>query len=147
MKKKLLLSAILLLWLLCVCGCIKSLDDEGRTVYSADPCAVKKIEQGAEAGLGILAILSTFWPALIPVVAAGGSVYGTYKRMKPKLTESQTEANLYHTTAHTVVAVIEDIKTKEPALWAKLKPFMEDSQMGKNVTNAILALRGKPPIE
>ena len=143
MKKK-LLSAILLL---CVFGCVKSLDDEGRTVYSADPCTVKKIEQGAEAGLSILTILGTFWPALIPVATAGAGVYGTWKRVKPKLTKSRTEANLYHTTAHTIVAVIDDIKIKNPNLWKKIKPYLEDSQMGKNVTNAILALRGKPPVD
>ncbi len=143
MKKLLLISVILLF----ASGCIKSIRPDGEAVYSADPCTVKKIEQGTEAGLSILAILSTFWPALIPVATAGAGIYGTWKRVKPKLTKSRTEANLYHTTAHTVVAVIDDIKIKNPDLWKKIKPYLEDSQMGKNVTNAILALRRKPSIE
>ncbi len=144
--KKILLSMILLLSV-CVSGCTKSIGPDGETVYNADPCTVAQFEKGTEAGINILTILSTFWPALIPVATAGAGIYGTWKRVKPKLTKSRTEANLYHTTAHTVVAVIDDIKIKNPDLWAKIKPFMVDSQMGKNVTNAILALRGKPPVE
>lgn len=133
--------------LLMVSGCIAETNEQGETTYKADPCTVKKVEQSVEAGISLLGILSVFLPVLIPVATGAAGIYGTYKKVKPKLDVARTEANLYHTSTHTLVAVIEEIKLKQPELWKKLKPFLEDSKMGKNIENVILALRGKPPKE
>ena len=143
--KKLFLSTILLL---CICGCVRSLDDQGRTTYHIDPNEAMKYEKPVEAAATVLEALAPFVPYAGTGAVALLTALGIWKaKIKPQYTKAKTEANLYHTTARTVVAVIEDIKLKDSELWKKLKPFLEDSQMGKNVTNAILALRGKPPVE
>ena len=142
--KKWLISIVFVLCMSCLSGCDKEIDDQGNVTYRADPCTVAKVEQGTEAGISLLGILSVFWPALIPVATAAAGVYGTYKKVKPKLDIARTEANLYHTSTHTLVAVIEELKRKQPELWAKLKPYLEDSKMSKNIENVILALRNLP---
>ena len=145
--KKLMIVCVLALWVGgMVGGCISGTDPEtGKKTYSADPCTVAKLEQGTEGAIGILGILSAFWPALIPVATGAAGAYGVYKRTKPKLDEAKTTAELYHTSTHTLVAVIEDIKKNEPETWAKLKPYLKDSKMGANIENVIRALRGLPP--
>lgn len=140
MKKIVFVSLILFF----VVGCTKEVTPDGKTTYRADPCSLAKIEQGVEGGLGILNILSVFWPALLPVAAAGAGVYGTYRKVKPKLLESQTKANLYHTSTHALVTAIEDFKKNNPEAWSKLK---EEIKMGPQVESVIRALRGLPPIE
>ena len=140
--KKWLITLILLISL---SGCIKSLNQEGEVVYSADPCTVVKFERQAEGAIGVLGLLGMFWPALIPIATAAGGVYGTYKRIKPALEEKRTEAELYHASTKTLVDVIEDIKKNQPELWLKLKPVLVDSQMAKNVEQVIWALKQEKP--
>ena len=140
MKKWLIITVLLL----GACGCVKSVNSEGKTIYRADPCSLARIEKGTEGVISVLTILGAFWPALLPVAAAGVGVYGTYKKIKPKLLESQTEANLYHTTTHALVTAIEDLKINNPEAWSKLK---EEIRVGPQVESVIRALRGKPPIE
>lgn len=138
---------LIVVMLLCVSGCIAETNEQDETTYRADPCSVAKFERSAEGAISLMGILSVFWPALIPVATGAAGIYGTYKKVKPKLDVARTEANLYHTSTHTLVAVIEEVKLKQPELWVKLKPFLEDSQMGRNIENVILALRNLPPKE
>jgi len=142
--KKWLISIV---FMLCVVGCVKKVNEQGEITYRADPCAVKAAEQGVETGISIISLLGALWPALLPAAGIAAGAYGTYKKVKPNLDIARTEANLYHTSTHTLVAVIEEIKLKQPDLWKKLKPYLEDSKMSKNIENVILALRGLPPNE
>ena len=141
--KKIVLSIVLLL---CMAGCIAEVNEQGEETYRADPCTVAKVERGTEAGISLLGILSVFWPALIPVATGAAGIYGTYKKVKPKLDEAKTEANLYHTSTHTLVQVIEAIKKDQPDLWVRIEPFLE-SRVGVNTENVIRALRNLPPKE
>ena len=147
MKKRIVISCSMLMFLLSAHGCVRSTDEQGRTTYSLDPCSVDKAEKQTEAAIGLMSLLGTIWPALLPVAGVAAGVYGTYKRVKPKLDTARTEANLYHTSTHTLVAIVEDIKIKQPDLWAKLKPILNDAKMSTNIQNVILALRGLPPKE
>ena len=144
MKK--LIVCVVMLAVLCVAGCITSVDSEGKKTYRIDPNESAKYEGGAEGVAALLQALSPF----VPYVGTGSlailTALGIYRgKIKPKLETAQTEADLYHTSTHTLVAVIEEIKVKQPELWEKLKPFLNDTQMGQNTENVIRALRSLPP--
>jgi len=139
---------ITLVFVLCVLGCTKEINDQGKETWKLNPIFSEKIEAPIEAGGNLLTALAPLLPYAGTAGVALLTALGIYRKtVKPQFEEAKTEANLYHTSTHTLVAIIEDIKIKQPDLWAKLKPFLEDAKMSKNIQNVILALRGLPPSE
>ena len=143
--KKWILSLVLLV---CISGCVKSQDDQGRITYRIDPNTAMKYEKPIEGAITILEVLTPFVPYAGTAAVALLTALGIWKgKIKPKLTEARTEANLAHTATHTVVSIIEDIKIKQPELWEKMKPEFIDSQMSKNIENVVRAIRRLPAKE
>ena len=139
--KKILLSVILLFF---VCGCTKEINEQGQATWKLDPVRSEKVEKQVESAAGLLTALTPFLPHAGVAATALLTALGVYRtKVKPNFDKARTEANLYHTTTHTLVQVIETIKKDEPELWAKIEPFM-DSKIGKNTENVIRAMRGLP---
>jgi len=137
MKTRLLIVA---LCLICMSGCIKTATDDGET-YSLDEKAAAKIEAPAEAAVSIMAILSAFYPVLIPVTTAGGAAIATWLKIKPQLTTARTEAELYYDTTAAIVEAIEAWKENDPDDWAALEERLKKA-IGPNALNVIRGLRG-----
>lgn len=145
MVKKLCMLLLVLIFVCCVSGCISKINPEtGQKTVSADSNSVVKIEVATEGAITILGILSAFFPVLIPVTAAAMAVYGTWRKVKPKLTKAQTDAELYHATTSAVVMAIENYKTANPTEWLKLEEKLL-GVVGPNANNVIRAIRNLPP--
>ncbi len=143
-----LMSLIAITTMLAMSGCTAVEDEKtGKTTWKLNPLISKQVEDAAEGTAGILKILGPYIPYAGTGSVAIMTALGIYlKKIKPNYTKAKTEANLYHTTTHTLVQVVEHIKKNEPEIWAKLKPLL-DSEMGRNTENAIRGLRGLPAKE
>lgn len=147
MKKKMLIYGVLGLIVLGCIGCITATDPvTGEQMMGVDPNIATAIESGAQATIGILAILGTLWPVLIPIGTGIGGALVTWRKVKPKLTEAQSEATMYHSATESVVTALEDFKEKYPEGWDKLKAEFTHT-IGSNTENIIRAIRGLPPKE
>lgn len=130
--------------LLCVLGCTKEIGEDGRTTWKLDPIRSEQVEKGVESAAKLLQALTPFLPHAGVAGTALLAALGIYrKKVKPNFDKAKTEANLYHTSTHTLVEVIEAIKKDEPELWEKIEPFLE-GRIGKNTENVIRAMRGLP---
>lgn len=128
-------------------GCMKSQDESGQTTYKLDPNAVAGAETGAEATISILAILSAFIPALVPVVSVAGGVVATWLKMKPKLQGEKTRADIAYSVAESAVDAIEEFKKDNPAKWVELKEKYFTGVIGLEAENVIRAIRDLPKKE
>ena len=137
--KKWILSIILLV---CITGCTKEIDDQGKATWKLDPVRTKQVEDAIEGGASLLS--AVYPPALAAVVTLLGLLGYWRKKIKPNYEKAQTEANLYHTTTHTIVAAIEELKKTDNAAWKKLE---KELAMSVNLENVIRAIRGLPKIE
>lgn len=147
MFRKWILFMIVSAVLLFVSGCLMRIDPiTGERTYQIDPNAIPAYEETAEAAIGILAILSTIWPVLLPAVGIAAGVYGTWKKVKPQLATAQSEAAMYHTATKSVVTAIENFKINNPKEWLILEERLKKA-IGPNAENVIRALRGLPPKE
>ncbi len=140
MKKGIVVT---MLMVFCCIGCITTTDEEtGEKRYDLDPNIAGQIEQGAETGITITQALSVFWPALIPVVTAAGGIFATYKKIKPKLQKATNERDTYYKGGEVLATVLEDIKTNQPDIWAKVAPKLEDLiKSSLNIENAVRGFR------
>lgn len=152
--RKLVLWGLLLLLAVSLAGCIKGTDPEtGKPTWKVDPNAVAKVEKQVDAAAVILQILSALWPVLIPVATGVGGALAVWHNVKPKLTDAQTEAKLYHTLGQATILGIDKFKELHPKEWSDLMGNLEiikdkiispDDRL--KIDNLILALRGKPPV-
>lgn len=92
----------------------------------SDPNVVV-IESAVEGAVGVVGLLGTLWPALIPIGTAGAGILAAYKRLKPKIIEANKENEKYYAAGETLATVLEDIKTNEPDLWEKIGPKIADA--------------------
>lgn len=132
--------------MLCIFGCTKEINQEGQTTWRLDPVRTEQVEQSVEGFAGLLATLTPFLPhagaAAVPILAALGI---WRKKIKPNYEKAKTEANLYHTTAHTIIAAIEELKKTDNQAWKKLEK--ELGPMSINLENVIRGMRNLPPKE
>ena len=135
---------ISIVFVLCVLGCTKEINEQGQTTWKLDPIRTEQVESAIESGASLLSVV--YPPAGAAAVAILGALGIWRKKIKPNYEKAKTEANLYHTSTHTLVQVIEAIKKDEPELWEKIEPFM-DSRIGTNTENVIRAIRGLPAKE
>lgn len=144
MKTKVLLLAVILL---AIGSCTKYIDPiTGEKMVAVDSNAVAVVEPYAETGIGALGALSGFIPVLAPFATLAIGIYGTWKKIKPKLTQAQTEATMYHSATESIVVAIEDFKKTYPDKWAELEAKLVKS-IGPKTENIIRALRGLGPKE
>ena len=110
-------------WLAIGCAsCITETDSEtGAETYRLDPNGVVQIEQKIDAGIGILSILSAFWPFLLPVATGVGGAYAEWKKIKPELLVAQEKERLAHIAGLATAQGIEGFKSLYPAEWTKLE--------------------------
>lgn len=134
-------------------GCEKIIGPAGEVTYQLDPNAVAQIEKDADAGVGILTILSTIWPEIfVPITTAALAGIAVWKKLKPQIVEAQSEAEIYHTATLCTVTGIEEFKKAYPDQWKNLEAklieirdrLVSPAEQLK-IENIILALRGLPP--
>jgi len=144
-------SIILLFSILIIIGgCFAYKTKDGATRYKLRPETSKKFEEGTQGGIDLLTALAPF---LGPVggIAAGGLAAGlaVFKRVKPKLEETQNKYELSNAVAGIAVEAIEQIKKDNPKLWTSMaeklqKDCAESGIDTKVVKNFIRGLRGLP---
>lgn len=140
--KKLILITICLAGLMCA-GCIKGISESGEKTYALDPNAGVKVEQTIDASLSVATLASTFFPWLLTIIAPAVAIYGTWKRVKPKLVEAQGRADMYYNVTESVVTGIEDYKEANPDERAKLGAILTKF-IGPEAENVIRAMRNLP---
>lgn len=152
-RKAKILFVVLLLISVFIIGCVASTDPvTGEKLTSLDPNAVESIQKMADTVSTVLGILGLWWPILLPIAGYIGGAVRVSKKLTPKLTKAQTEADMYHTAASSTVLGIEEFKKAYPDEWAKLKSKFEEIQ-GKvinaedrlKIENIIRGLRGLSP--
>ena len=127
----------------CLHGCTKEIDDQGKTTWKLDPIRAEQIEDTIEGGANLLKVI--YPPAGAAMVTLLGLLGYWRKKIKPSFEKAKIEANLYHTTTHTIVAAIEELKKTDNPAWKKLEK--ELGPMSVNLENVIRAIRGLPKIE
>ena len=143
--------AILMAMNLFVTGCVVERGEDGKDRIRLNPFAADKIEQTGEAGVGIAKILAPFLGPAGGIVAtslAGGLAW--FKKVKPKLTQLQTKAEMSHTVATCSVDAIETLKKAHPKIWEEcIKKKIHKELQAANIDTKILenfirGLRGLP---
>lgn len=114
-----------------------------NAIIDPNTTITKIIEDTAEGAVGLTQLLSTLWPALIPVGTAGAGILAAYKRLKPKIQAAQDERNKYHAGGATLAIVLEDIKLNEPEMWEKIGPkIAKATDRNEDIFDAIKGFRG-----
>ena len=152
MRTKMLIAMLLCVFLV---GCVTSIDPvTGGKLYAVDPNTSAALQQVGEAAAGFLAIASIWWPALLPIAGYIGGAIRISKKLSPKLTKLQTEAQIYHTAALSTTLGIEEFKKLYPDEWTKLEKELDaikDKVVSPadrlKIENLIRGLRGLPPKE
>jgi len=136
-------------------GCRKATDvDTGKEFWTVDPNKAQKFEQVVDTTSQILAILGILWPALLPVGTGIAGALAVWRKYKPKLTQAESEALLYHSLGGIMVDGVEKFKELHPneakeLLWAleQIKDKILSPEERRKIENLIRALRGLPPKE
>jgi len=155
MRKGIKILLVCIILCLPMSGCIKSTSPEGVDLYRLDPNSVASVEAGVSLGAMIFQLLGEIWlPGLSGVAVSLLSILATWRKIKPQLTEAQTEGLLYYTLGSVTVEGIEAWKELNPDDWEKLKAELEkikdrllDAEDRKKIDNLIRGLSGKPPRE
>ncbi len=138
-----------------VAGCVTSTDPTtGQQQVSVDPNVVEQAEAGAVAVAGILALLIPFFPWAFPALTALAGVIATWRKMKPKIVNAQSETEMYHSIASSVVLGIEEYKKLYPEKWEDLAEELEalknkiiSPEDRLKIENVIRGLRGLMPTD
>ena len=136
--------AVLFLCVVLFVGCQITPDSAGEKQYQLDLKKAAQFEEYSEVTLSVLAVLGSIFPYLLPVVGIGVGALGAWRKVKPKLIEARSEANLFYDTTDALVAGIESFKKTNPDDWQKLEEPLVKA-IGPKAENAIRALRGLPP--
>ena len=155
--KFLIICSVCMLMLLPSCVREQKVDQatgQTTTVVSADPCAIDTLVKGGDMAVGIMTLLTPFFPYLAPITTGVAGIVLTLKQQKPKLVKAQTKQKMYHTVASSAVLAIDNYAKANPAQVASLLEEMErvknriiSPEDRASIENVIRALRGKPPKE
>jgi len=153
MRKRLRYLVVCVILGLSFIGCVASEDPvTGEKKYSIDPNAAETAEASAEAGLTILKVLSKTWPGLLSAASIIGGGLGVWRKVKPKLTRAQNEAEIYHTLGSVTIDGINEWRRLYPDHWEELKLELDklkdkalSAEDRKKIENLIRGLRGKAP--
>lgn len=151
MKKRLLTFVLMLSLLVAVgsCEATKTVNPEtGETekTYALDQEQADEIESATETLVAAGGIASGFLPWLTPFVAATVAGLATWRKIRPKLNEATAERDAFFKGGEVLAIALDDIKTNQPEVWAKIAPVIEDAAgpVG-HVENAIRGFRHLPP--
>jgi hypothetical protein len=142
-------------------GCIKTISIDpntglATTHYAVDANVVAKAEKPVEGTITLLTVLATIWPDLIPptILMILASIFGTWLKIKPKLTAAQTRAQIAYNASAATILGIEEFKKAAPDQWDKLCQQLEaikakiiKPEDALIIENFIRGLRGLPPKE
>ena len=149
-KNLYILFALLLSVNVLLIGCDVVESEDGTKKIRLNPFAADKIEKGGEAAVGVSEILAPFLGPAGGVVAGGlAGALALFKKYKPKLTETQTQAEMSNTVAGITVDIFETLKKEHPKVWAeysgRIRSQLEASNVdAKVLENFIRGLRGLP---
>jgi hypothetical protein len=132
-------------------SCITSTNPEtGEKQVSLDPNTVTNLQDIGETASTIMSILGVFWPALLPIAGYVAGAVRISRKLSPKLTEAQSETEMYHTAATSTVLGIEEFKKEFPNEWEKLASNLDKlkdkiikPEDRLKIENLIRGLRGK----
>jgi hypothetical protein len=111
------------------------------------PDAVETVDAIVEVAepLGQAAVgLAVLWP---PLAAIGGLVMGVggaWRKMKPKLTEAESNVQFAEAAGEATAYAIEEFKKVHPEEWDVLSRYLREHH-GPEFENFYRALRGLPP--
>ena len=153
--KRLVAWGLLIVITLSPLACVVTKDPEtGEKTYAVDPNKAGEVERTVDAAAIVLSLLGGIWPVLIPIGTGVVGALAAWRKMKPKLTEAQSEAKLYHTIGLATVIGIEEFKKLYPKEWDSLMTSLEkikdkiiNPEDRLKIDNLIRALRGLPPKE
>lgn len=134
MKKTLIIVSLMVIL---TAGCqMFDVKPDGRRVLT--PQASERIDAGVDTVeyLSEAAMAAgMFWPGLSAIGALGLGIAGTVRKMKPKVDEAKSNAELAGQAMTEVVKAIEKYKLNSPDGWAKLKSELMDltSPMTKKI--------------
>jgi len=141
-KRIMWLAAIIYIGI-AVCGCLTEVDPNGVKTVRLDADKVEQFEKGAEAGVSIMQALAPFWPPAAGLAVGLAAALAAWRKQKGKLIIQQSETEMYHSAAASLVAAIGDYRNANPQQWAKLKIRLKKA-IGPEAENVIRALRGLP---
>jgi len=122
--------------------------ETGKTekTYALDQEQADKVEDVAETLITTGSIASSFLPWLAPFVAAAVGGFATWKKIRPKLNQATNERDSYYKGGEVLAIALDDIKTNQPEVWAKIVPAIEKATgpIG-HAENAIRGFRHLPP--
>ncbi len=138
------MKKLLLVLVLFCAGCEITKDATGEKQVRIDPNQAAKVEAAVEGGIGVLEALAALWPLAGTGAVGLAAALAAWRKAKARLTESQTETEMYHSATAALVAAIKDYRETNPETWDKLKLKLEGA-VGPDAENIIRALRGLPP--
>jgi len=151
MNKRTLTFVLTLSLLVAVGGCevTKTVDPntgETERTFKLDQEQADEIESAAETLITTGAAASGFLPWLTPLVAAAAAGLATWRKIRPKLNEATTARDAYFKGGEVLATALDDVKTNQPEVWAKIAPVIESASgpVG-HVENAIRGFRHLPP--
>lgn len=150
MKKVMIYLLLAILFVGHISGCITNTDPAtGKKTtkwFFDDPNTVKKVDEGAEAVVTLMTVLSAIFPVLTPVAGAAGGALVLWKKLKPKLVEAENQRDGYYAGGEVLAVVLEDIKINYPDIWKKIAPELEKGiKISTAIENAVRGFRGLPP--
>ena len=157
MKKVIVILTAGLILSLGATGCIESKNPEtGEKTYQVDPTVVEKVEKGVETGIGALTAVSAIWPEIISLgfLTTLGGILGTWRKMKPKLTEAQSKAKMFHSAGQVTAIGLEEFKKAYPKEWESVTDYLDNAKNDLlnpedrlRIENLIRGFIGKAPKE
>lgn len=117
MKVRMIVACLVLVALV---GCY-STTPEGTKVLT--PEAVAHIDTGIETLEGAASVAagaSLLWPGASAIAAALLAIAGTVKRLKPKIVDAETSAEISSNMVFEIVTAIENYKLNSPEGWENL---------------------------
>ena len=137
----------------CAAGCEQRTDEFGVTTYRVDPNKAETAENVVEGVAAALDALAGIWPELAVGAAGVSATLATWRKLKGKLMQEQTTAELYHTVGLALTTGIDEFKEAYPAQWknlleqlTKARDKMVNPEDQRKIENVIRGLRGKPAL-
>ncbi len=104
------------------------------------------IEEVAETLITVGGVAASLLPWLTPFVAAAAAGLGTWRKIRPKLEEATNERDVFFKGGEVLATALDDIKTNQPEVWAKIVPAIEKATGPIGYAeNAIRGFRHLPP--
>ncbi|KKN66041.1 hypothetical protein LCGC14_0475190 [marine sediment metagenome] len=126
-----LISAAIIMFIFAMpSGCTVVKQADGRFKVGVTPETHQTISDAGEAATGTLGLLSTLFPALIPIAAAAGVGTATWKKMRTTVTKNREPLEM-------LVKILEKIKKNDKTTWTKIKKEIRNENPGIPIKTTI----------